>query len=68
MRKLLAVTVVALLAWPSALANPRTTEARTILDRDGDNRLEPAKGDPHVVRRDLGGHRGAQREGRFTTA
>ena len=55
MRKLLAVTVVALLACaPSAFASPRTTESRTILDRDGDNRLEPAPGDPHVVRQDLG--------------
>lgn len=55
MRKLLAASVVALLVCaPSAVANPRTTEERTILDRDGDNRLEPAPGEPHIVRTELG--------------
>jgi metallophosphoesterase (TIGR03767 family) len=55
MRKLLAVPVVALLACaPSAFAVPRTTESQTILDRDGDNRLEPAPGDAYETRFDLG--------------
>ena len=55
MRTFLAVAVVALLACaPSALASPRTTEERTILDRDGDNRLEPALGESHLTRTELG--------------
>ena len=55
MRTLLAVATAALLLCaPAAFANPRTTESRAILDRDSDNRLEPAPGEPHVPRFDLG--------------
>jgi len=37
-----------------AEARPRTTLSQTIVDADGDNRLEPGPGERHVVRQDLG--------------
>jgi hypothetical protein len=37
-----------------AEGRPRTTFEQTILDRDTDNRLEPAPGEPYVIRDDLG--------------
>lgn len=37
-----------------ALGRSRTTLDQTITDRDGDNRLDPAAGEPYVVRDDLG--------------
>ena len=40
-------------ATAGAQAPPRTTVARTIVDRNGDDRLEYAAGEPHVVREDL---------------
>ncbi len=47
--------LVALLAVPaSASARPQSTLDQTILDRDGDNRLEPAPGEDYTVRDDLG--------------
>jgi 3',5'-cyclic AMP phosphodiesterase CpdA len=46
--------VLALFAAATAAAQPRTTVERSILDRDGDNRLEPAPGEDHVVRAELG--------------
>jgi metallophosphoesterase (TIGR03767 family) len=39
---------------PVAVAGTQTTLARTIQDRDGDNRLERAGGEDHVVREELG--------------
>ena len=49
-------TVVACAALtPAASARTRTTYEQTILDRDRDNRLEPAPGErPHVFRDNLG--------------
>ena len=35
-------------------ARPRTTLSQTIVDKDGDNRLEPGPGERHVVRQELG--------------
>ena len=40
-------------ATAGAQAPPRTTVARTIVDQDGDNRLEYGAGEAHVVREDL---------------
>jgi metallophosphoesterase (TIGR03767 family) len=37
-----------------AAGRPQTTLVQTILDRDGDNRLEPAPGEAYVVRPELG--------------
>jgi metallophosphoesterase (TIGR03767 family) len=39
-------------AWAGASAGP-TTVSRTIVDRDGDGRLERGPGEPYVVRREL---------------
>lgn len=52
-----AAVAVALFAWIAAPAEARTltTYEQTILDRDRDNRLEPAPGErPHVFRDNLG--------------
>ena len=49
---LLTCLAIALLAAPGADAAD-TTSSRTIADRNGDNRLEPAPGEDHVVRQDL---------------
>src|SRR3712207_2467571 len=52
-----AAVAVALFAWIAAPADARTltTYEQTILDRDRDNRLEPAPGErPHVFRDNLG--------------
>lgn len=51
---LLATLVATLVMATSGLARPQTTAPQTILDRDGDNRLEPAPGEEYVVRDDLG--------------
>ena len=47
----LAAVLVLVAAAPAAA---QTTAARTILDQDGDNRLELRSGDPYLVRPDLG--------------
>ncbi len=49
------------LAGP-AESRPRTTLEQTILDRDGDNRLEAGPGDDYEVRPDLGGPPSPNRE------
>ena len=55
MRAITALTAAALLlvAAPAAHARPQTTVTQTIVDRDGDNRLEPGPGEDHVVRDEL---------------
>ena len=35
-------------------ARPRTTLSQTIVDKDGDNRLDPGPGEPHLLRQELG--------------
>lgn len=52
-RVVLALVALVTLA-PAALARSQSTLNQTITDRDGDNRLEPSRGDDHVVREDLG--------------
>jgi metallophosphoesterase (TIGR03767 family) len=49
---LLAFAVLLCAAAP-AHARPQTTEAQTIVDRDGDDLLEPGPGEEHIVRDDL---------------
>ncbi len=51
---LLATLVATLLVATSGWARPQTTAPQTILDRDGDNRLDSAPGEDHVVRSELG--------------
>jgi metallophosphoesterase (TIGR03767 family) len=53
-RLVVTLAALSLLAPAAAQARPQTTLSQTIADRDGDNRLEPAPGDPYVVRQDLG--------------
>ncbi|HEY3188458.1 MAG TPA: hypothetical protein VGJ70_13350 [Solirubrobacteraceae bacterium] len=54
MRKGLLGAAAALLCASPAAAAPQTTVTATIADRDGDNRLEHAPGEDHLVRTDLG--------------
>ena len=49
-----AVVALGLGVAAPAEGRPRTTFEQTILDRDTDNRLEPAPGEPYVIRDDLG--------------
>jgi metallophosphoesterase (TIGR03767 family) len=53
-RLVMTLAALSLLAPAAAHARPQTTLSQTIADRDGDYRLEPAPGDPYVVRQDLG--------------
>lgn len=56
MRALLPVLAAVVVASAAGAAPSQVqTGARTIVDRNGDNRLERAAGDPHVRRTDLGG-------------
>jgi hypothetical protein len=52
-RGTVALLVLLALAPPAAAAPLDTTHA-TIADTDGDNRLDYATGEPHMVRDDLG--------------
>ena len=54
MRRMAGALLVALAMAAPAHAATNTTEHRTIADRDGDNRLEPAPGDDHLLRQELG--------------
>lgn len=49
----LAATSFLLVALPAAGTTVRHTGTRTIVDRNGDNRLEYGSGDPRVVRTDI---------------
>jgi metallophosphoesterase (TIGR03767 family) len=49
------MSVLAVASIAGAQTGPRTTLQRTIVDRNGDNRLEYGPADPRVVRTDLGG-------------
>ena len=51
---LLATLITTLLATDIGRARLQTTVPQTILDSDRDNRLEPAPGEDHAVRDDLG--------------
>ena len=51
---LLGCLVVMAAGAPVALATPRDTTAGTVYDENSDNRLDPAPGEEHVVRDDLG--------------
>jgi metallophosphoesterase (TIGR03767 family) len=55
MRALAALVTLLALAALAGAATSQHTGARTIADRNGDNRLERAQGELHVQRRDLGG-------------
>lgn len=61
---LLATLTATLLVAATSLARPQTTIPQTIADRDGDNRLEPAPGEEHVVRDELGPPRPFRRSAR----
>ena len=54
MRKVAGALVAAFVLAAPVHAATTTTERRTIADLDGDNRLEPAPGDDHLLRDDLG--------------
>src|SRR3712207_3723067 len=54
MRRVVLVALAALLcAAAPATARPQDTTVQTIVDRDGDDRLERGPGEDHVVRDDL---------------
>jgi metallophosphoesterase (TIGR03767 family) len=52
-RVIFLVLAALLLAAAPAAARPQTTVVQTIIDRDGDDRLERGPGEDHVVRDDL---------------
>ena len=54
MRRVTLIILACLLAIaPASFARTQTSVNQTILDRDGDDRLEPAPGEDHVVRQEL---------------